>query len=175
MRLWGFFLVAVFLFSCSAGGFSETELNSLLSNERVFARNAAFSVLKPYGWLNVAENKYDVAELWLVKNDYSETISLNKINAPEKTTLDEIFAAAVRYRKINYGNRLNGFEKLETKIGEKNFPGFEYTDDKGKNVFVYLCEEDEFFIELVYETPEKKRPTIALAVLNSIKTDRTIK
>lgn len=169
MRLSEFFLIAAFLFSCSSGNYySERELKDFLTNERIYSQTGEFSVLKPYDWNSVKENKFNSKDLWLVKDDDGETITLNKINAKPDVTEHDVLLALINYRKINYGGKLNGFEQTEVRIGNKILRGFKYADDSGKNVFVYLCKKNNLTVEAVYETELKSFSPVVLAVLNSL-------
>ncbi len=170
LRLWGYILVAVFLFSCS-GGFSIADLQEHLSNERVFARSGDFSALVPKDWLPVTENKNNSANLWFVKKDYSETISINKIIIPQGIGYEEIFTVAVNYRKINYGGELKELKKFDVEIDGKKIKAFSYEDAEGKNVFVYLSAMKNFFLETVFSSNENEQSLVALAVVGSLKTN----
>ncbi len=168
-RLLSFMLLTAFLFSCSAQRYSVNELNDLLTNERITSPNAIFSVLRPHDWRGIYENKYNSAEIWLVKDDYSETLSLNRISLTKTTDVSVLLDAAIKYREINYGSELRDLQRITEIIDEEKIPGFKYANKKGKNVFTYLYTRNNFFVEATLTTSKNEVDPVVFAVLNSIK------
>jgi hypothetical protein len=107
-----------------------------LTNERTTSRDGSFSVNIPNGWFASKENSKNVIDLWLVKNDYSATISFIKIK-DRKLNLSEIVKNSLIFRKTN-GAVTKGTEKLLDYTFDKiSGQGFSYIDTNKRPVTVF--------------------------------------
>ena len=167
-RLWGLFLLAVFLLSCSGSNFFREDLNRYLTDKREYSTNFNFSILLAPGWAKIIDNKNYSSELWLVNSNMDEIISVNKINIVGNPGENTVLSLMKSWRVYNHREQSLSIANTEIFINQKKYSGFYYKNPQGKNVFVYLCDIDNSHFEYVYITERKVLSDEAVAMLSSI-------
>jgi hypothetical protein len=121
------FTVIFILQSCSVSKLYRKDFVKYLTNERTTSRDGNYSVNIPYGWFASKENSKNVIDLWLIKSDYSATISFVNIQSPE-LNLSQIANNSLIYRKTNgiVSKRTEKF--LDYFFDKMNAKGFSYID-----------------------------------------------
>ena len=176
MRLWGFFLLAAFLFSCSSSNYySHKELSKYLFGKREFSPDSEFSILLAPGWRKIIDNKSYSTNLWLVNKNTNETIHINKINTNRKIDDKTLLSLMKSYRINNYSKQLMNFQKNDIFLNHKKYSGFSYINQQEKKVFVYLCDIDNGYFEYVYITGKQTLSKEAAAMLSSIELNNKTK
>jgi len=113
-------LIIVFVFySCGSSPSNYIALQQL-SDNTAFSKTSKLYVKLPKGWFVAEENDCNCTELWIVKHDYSESITFKKINVDEETKKN------ISENKIQL---IAGYNKifLQTKFGKANI---EFIDEK---------------------------------------------
>jgi len=77
-------LLSTLLFSC-AGPASFYKFDSKLTSDIVVSKTTDLKVNVPHGWFTAEDNENEQIDLWLIKDDYSATISFIRINPDEET------------------------------------------------------------------------------------------
>ncbi len=175
-------LLLIFLFSCS-GPSSLYNFDAELSSDLASSKTTNLKVNIPRGWFTADDNRSEKIDLWLIKDDYSSTISFIRIN-PDKETMQELGENNIKkiqdYSKLN--NQLAHGDKfidlLKNEFFELNGRKFEVYQFAGKEflyrvaVFFY---KSNFFecIASVKPGPNQEEIskifTVQNAVLQSIK------
>ncbi len=169
-RLFSSILIAVFLFSCSSYQiFYTSELNKYLEPNRAYNYISSFSVRIPKGFFQVNDNRFYASDIWLVKKNYSETISVNKINTEKIFDESDVLDLLIKFRKMNYQQKLKNFNKFTFSIERKKIRGFKYVNNKNRYIFVLLYKVGKNFFEIVYTKNNDTFSSIPLAVINSLK------
>lgn len=176
-----YFFFALLFVSCSSSVPTTNDLNSLLSNETAKSQSSQLSVRIPNGWFTAADNQYNSIDLWLIKNDYSETLNFVPLNIDSKALsklgsdkLTLAVQASKDFKMAKYGRALKSFsDEKPFELNQKQFAAYKYTDDEGRDVRVVVFEYGSKFYE-VSAIPMKtsdisKLYRIQDSVLNSIK------
>ena len=87
----------IILFSCS-GPSSLYKFDTELTSDKANSKTTDLSVSIPRGWFTAEDNHDKKIDLWLIKDDYSATISFVRIN-PDKESLT--------------GSKRNGIKKIK--------------------------------------------------------------
>lgn len=149
------FLLTLF-YSCS------TTINSLynfdypLTSQKAYSKNTNISVNIPDGWFTAEENECKCIDLWLIKNDYSQSLNFTIINADDETRKNihtngilKLAEYSKLFVRAKSGNLFKGFFNEENfAIGKKQFYAYQYSDESGKNIRVVLFEHNNRFYEL---------------------------
>lgn len=77
-------LLLIFLYSCS-GPSSLYNFDAELTSDIAVSRTTELKVNIPRGWFTAEDNENEKIDLWLIKDDYSATISFVRINFDEET------------------------------------------------------------------------------------------
>ncbi len=130
------FSVLLILQSCSVNKIYRKDFVKYLTNERTTSRNGNYSVNVPTGWFASKENGKNIIDLWLIKDDYSATISFVNIKDDE-IDLSKIVDNSLTFRKTN-GTVTDGTDKLlEYSFNEITAEGFSYIDKSNHPVTVF--------------------------------------
>lgn len=114
-------LLLIFLFSCS-GPSSLYNFDAELTSDLAFSKTTDLKVNIPRGWFTADDNSDEKIDLWLIKDDYSSTISFIRIN-PDKETMQELKGNGIKkikdYSKLN--NRLAHRDKFIDLLKDEYF------------------------------------------------------
>ncbi len=148
-------IFAVVLSSCSTGITSLYTSDYPLSDEKAYSKTSNIYVNLPRDWFVAEDNECNCTDLWIVKNDYSASISFRKIN-PTKAVLDALgeneIEKVAEYDKIFIRIKLGkGFDKFSNEetfqVGSNTFTAFQYTNDKNQQVRVVVFKHYDKFYE----------------------------
>jgi hypothetical protein len=178
-------LIGVILLSISGcGGSNASMYNSdyPLTNELVKSRTSKLSAKIPTGWFAADDNECNCIDLWLIKNDYSATLSFISLNIDStavkeeasKSELEKVLSISKTFKKAKYGSSLKTFSNEEFFANEKNqFAAYEYMDSQNRLTRVVLFRYNNKYYELtavpVKDQPSQELYKIQNAVLSSIK------
>jgi len=131
-------------------------VNSLLTNETAKSQSSQLSVRIPNGWFTATDNEYNYIDLWLIKDDYSETLNFIALNLDSKSLhetgndeLSSALQASKDFKTARYGKSLKGFTDEEHfELNKKKFAAYRYTDEAGRNVRVVVFEYGSKFYEV---------------------------
>lgn len=145
----------IFFYSCSTAIKSLYSFDYPLTSKKAYSKNSNISVYIPDGWFTAEDNECKCLEIWLIKNDYSQSLNFAVINTDEKTKRSiqkNGIAKLAEYNKIfvktKLGNLFKGFFKEENfVIGNKQFYAYQYYDNN-KVVRIILFEHNNRFYEL---------------------------
>ena len=146
----------IVLSSCSTGVTSiSTQASEYpLSNEKAYSKTSNIYIDLPYGWFVAEDNECNCTDLWIVKDDYSGSISFRKINLDEETLHDlsgneteKIAAYSKIFVRTILGKNFDKFSGEETfKLGEKTFSAFRYVNEKNQRIRAVIFKHfDDFF------------------------------
>ncbi len=142
-------VVSLYIFqSCSSNRFLENDFNKYLTNERFSSQDTSFSVTIPQGWFGTKDNVKKVTDLMLVKNDYSASIFINKINTWQSNyDLEAIGNMSLNFREINNSNSLTNLKLSKGYLGKTPFYRFSYSDKDKNFVTVYEIKKNSNIFE----------------------------
>lgn len=149
------FILLVF-YSCSTAVNSLYEFDYPLTSRKAYSKNTNISVSIPDGWFTAEDNECKCIDLWLIKDDLSQSLNFNIINTDEKTVSDireKGLGSLTEYNMIfvraKLGSSFKGFLNEETfEMGKKQFYAYQYSDDSGRTVRVVLFGHNNRFYEL---------------------------
>lgn len=138
-----------------------TSLNSLysfdypLTSQKAYSKNTNLSVNIPKGWFTAEDNECNCIDLWLIKDDFSQSLNFSIINVDEQTQNDirkSGIQKLVEYNKIftraKFGKEFKGFLNEENFIiGDRQFFAYQYHDNRDKIVRVVIFQLDNLFYE----------------------------
>jgi hypothetical protein len=145
-KLFLFIMLPLILSSCSGGLTSIYDSDSPLSDEIARSDKIPLTVTVPQDWFTAVDNECGCIDLWLIKNDYSETLKFVSLN------LDSLSSARIKtegiaalaglskeFKKAKYGKDLKGFINEEIfEINKNEFAAYQYFDSENHNVRVVV-------------------------------------
>ena len=146
-----------FLQSCSESRYLRSDFMQYLTNERFSSGDGFFSVNVPLGWFGTEDNSKNIADLMLVKEDYSAAIFVNKISAAQtKPDLQRIMNMAISFRKVNNDGDLRNLKKFKGFFGKEPYFGFSFEDSEKNFVAVYDIKKNNNIFEATLINFDKK-------------------
>ena len=154
MKRFALIICTVALCSCSTGINSVSTTNYPLSNEKAYSKTSNIYVDLPDGWFVAEDNECNCTDLWIVKDDYSASISFRKINLDEETLnnlsgnkTEKVAGYCKIFIRTKLGESFDKFFNEETfHLGEKTFTAFRYVNDKNQTVRAVVFKHyDDFF------------------------------
>jgi len=155
MKLFASLICSIALCSCSAGITSLPTSDYPLSNEKAYSKTSNIYVNLPNGWFVAEDNECNCTDLWIVKDDYSASISFRKINLDKETLNDltgnetgkvagytKIFIRAILGKDFD---KFSGEENFG--LGNRTFSAYRYTNDKNQPVRVVVFKHYNYFYE----------------------------
>lgn len=149
-------LIPLIFYSCSTAVKSLYEFDYPLTSRKAYSKNTNISVSIPDGWFTAEDNECKCIDLWLIKNDLSQSLNFTVIN-PDEKTVNEIrengLSKLSEYNRIfvraRLGNSFKGFLNEESfELDKKQFHAYQYSDDSGRIVRVVLFGHNNRFYEL---------------------------
>lgn len=129
--------ISILLFSCS-GPSSLYNFDTTLTNDVANSRTTDLQVNIPRGWFTAEDNENEEIDLWLVKDDYSATISFVRIN-PDEETLKGIRKSEIKtVKKYSFlNNQLAHRDKFidllkneSFEVGDREIEVYQYAGSK---------------------------------------------
>jgi len=149
-------LTLLSLTGCGGGNASIYNSDYPLTNEIAKSKTSKLSVKLPAGWYAADDNENNFIDLWLVKSDYSATLSFIPLNVdPEavkeadKSELESVLNISKTFKKAKYGTSLKAFTNEEIfKINNDEYGAYEYTDSQNRLIRVVLLKFNNKYYEL---------------------------
>lgn len=134
--------------SCTTAVRSIYDFDYPLTSEIANSYDSKISVRIPEGWFTAIDNECNCIDLWLIKNDYTQSLNLTLLNLDDATKSDIRklgFKKLVDYSKIfvrvKLGNSFKGFFNEESfEISSNFFAGYQYLDKESIPVRVIVFE-----------------------------------
>jgi len=179
-KLSAFIFSLLLFYSCSSAIKSIYDSNYPLTSQKAYSKNTNISVNIPDGWFTAEDNDCNCIDLWLIKDDFSQSLNFSIINVDEQTKNDirkNGIQKLAEYDKIfikaKIGNSFKDFFNEENfVIGSKQFYAVQYLYDNNI-VRIILFEHNNRFYELtaISKDPNKYEElwVIQNTVLTSIK------
>ncbi len=150
------FFSSLLFVRCSTSVSTTNDSNYPLTNETARAQTSQLSVKIPHGWFNAIDNEFNYIDLWLVKNDYSETLNFVALNlkskSPDELSNDKLSSAlqaSKDFKIAKYGKALKEFSDEERfELNKKWFVSYRYIDNLGRNVRVVVFEYGSKYYEV---------------------------
>jgi len=105
-------ILILVLSGCGSSFNSLYESNYPLTSHRIFSRAGTLSVKVPEEWFAAEDNEKNIFDIWLVKNDYSASMSLVPLNIDEKISEEISISGVEGLLQIS-----KSFRKLESSFG----------------------------------------------------------
>lgn len=176
-------ILLLFLFSCSSSTSiykSDYPLTSDIAN----SESQTLTVNIPKGWFTADDNQENKSDLWLVRDDYSATISFTPIIFDEEikdrygnSNLSEIVNYSKLSQKLAHLNKFIDLLKNESfEMNGIKFNSYQFAGKQGNLYRVVVFEYGDHFYECIAvikppQSAEKKNEIFSTqnSVLNSIK------
>ena len=122
------------MISCGGGIASIYQTDYPLSKEMAYSKTSNLYVNLPSGWFTAEDNEYNCIDLWIVKNNYSQSITFRKMNLDEavqkeigENGLDKIAFYSKTFTKVKLGKDFSSFSNEEIfEMNGKTFAAYEY-------------------------------------------------
>lgn len=174
--------IIVFFYSC-AGPSSLYEVDYPLLPDLTESKTTDLKVHIPRGWFTAEDNRKEIIDLWLVRDDYNASISFITINPDEETIKS---SAKSILQKIENYSRLNNkiahqnkfIDLLKNEVFEMNgreFRAYQFNGSGNLYRVVVFKYKGKYFESIAAIKPGQSSETIAQiftvqnSVLNSIK------
>ena len=150
------FLSSLLFVRCSSSVTTTNDSNYPLTNEIAKSQTSQLSVKIPQGWFTATDNECNCIDLWLIKNDYSETLNFVSLNLDMKSLhemsndgLSSAVRASKDFKIAKYGKSLKRFtDEKHFELNKKQFAAYQYIDDAGRNIRVVVFEYGPKFYEV---------------------------
>ena len=148
-------LIGLIMFSCGGSSASVYKSAIQLTKENVHSKISGINVNLPLNWFAADDNECNCTDIWLVKNDYSNSISIRKINTDAKT-LDDIIKQGIGYAvylskmfvKSKLGINYDNFSGEETyNLNGRLLSSYQYNNKVGNKIRVVVFEYEGKFYE----------------------------
>jgi hypothetical protein len=142
---------------CGGGNSSIYSFDYPLTNETAKSKTSKLSVKMPSGWYTADDNENNFIELWLVKNDYSATLSFIPLNMDQETLkedtgkseLETAISTSKTFKKAKYSSTLKAITNEEIfTIDTNQYGAYEYTDSQNRLVRVVVLKYNNRYYEL---------------------------
>lgn len=148
-------IIFVFMISCGGGIASIYQRDYPLSKEMAYSKTSNLYVNLPSGWFSAEDNEYNRTDLWIVKNDYSESITFRKMNLDETVQkeidgngLDKITFYSKTFTKVKLGKDFSNFSNEEVfEMNGKTFAAYEYLNKNHIPVRVVVFRQYDKYYE----------------------------
>ena len=176
-------ILLMLLFSCS-GSASLYESDYPLTSDAAYSESQKLTVNIPKGWFTADDNQENKSDLWLIKEDYSATISFTPIIFDEEikdrygnSNLSEIVNYSKLSQKLAHLNEFIDLLKNESfEMNGMKFSFYQFAGKHGNLYRVVVFEYSDHFYECIAaikppQSNEKKNEIFSIqnSVLNSIK------
>lgn len=174
-------LFAAVLVSCSSADKSIYDFDYPLTAEQAHSSSAVITVSVPGGWFSALDNDCNCRDLWLVKNDYTASISFSVINPDSLTRTgiakDELAGIAELsrdFKRIKYGEKFREYGSPESfSVNSIKFYSYQYYAAEGlpARVVVFKFNDRYFECSANYSSEDSGKELFAVqnSVLLSIK------
>lgn len=148
--------VTLILYSCSPSLNSIYKFDYPLTQQSAFSKTTNISVKLPDGWFTAEDNECKCIDLWLIRNDYQQSLNFSSIHVDEATRknilqngIEKLAALSKISIKAKLGKYFKGFFNDEVfELNGKRFSAYEYENTEGIINRVVLFEHKNNFYEL---------------------------
>ena len=147
-------ILVVVLVSCTSSRYSTYDSDYPLTNEIAKSKSGVLNVRIPQGWYSVLENDGKGIDLWLVKEDYSASLSFMAFNINSElqrsgNTLESIlnFSKILKEKTLIEPFKQVG-EDESFRINSFNCTGYKYYSNEGLLSRVVVFSYQEKYYEL---------------------------
>ncbi|MDQ7817842.1 MAG: hypothetical protein RDU14_12525 [Melioribacteraceae bacterium] len=173
-----FIVFVLLLHSCSAVVKSIYDFDYPLKSETAYSNNSNISVKIPEGWFTAVDNECNCIDLWLIKDDYTQSLNFTLINLDE-VTRNEVKTSGIKrvadyckiFVRVKLGNSFKGFSGEESfELNGNLFFAYQYLDKDDKPVRVVVFEHQKRFYELTAISKESGNFEQLFSIQNSVLT-----
>lgn len=158
-----------FLISCSASKDEQISYDNFLLKEKITSNSKLFTISSPKKWFVAQENKTNSKDIWLIKDDYSSSITINPISVENNFTT---FEDVLKFLKISkqVSDNPSKIENLEFNSRITTIAGFKYTNSIGNLQTILLVYKNSRIFEafLSEKTLNQENLNTLLAICNSL-------
>lgn len=170
------FLSSFFFVRCSSSVTTTNDFDYPLTNEIAESKTTRLSVKIPQGWFTATDNECNCIDLWLIKDDYSETLNFVSLNLDTKSRrepgsdgLSAALQASKDFKIAKYGKSLKGFtDEKHFDLNKKQFAAYQYIDDAERNIRVVVFEYGSKFYEVSAISLKTKNLSELYKIQNSV-------
>ncbi len=158
-------LLSLLIIGCSAGR-GVSEYQQYLTNETVRGNNSPITAKVPAGWYQALDNKDNLIDIWLIKEDNSALLNLMRINIDDASVKEAggtLLEASLKYSKTfkkasaDYTFELAGGDEY-TSIGSFDAGIYKYKTKSGAIARVLLFIHSGTVYELTALPAPKTNP-----------------
>lgn len=143
------------MISCGGGAASIYETDYLLSKEMAYSKTSNLYINLPSGWFSAEDNECNCTDLWIVKSNYSQSITFKKINLDETVQkeldgngLDKIAFYSKTFARVKLGRDFKNFSNEEVfEMNGKTFAAYEYLNKNQIPVRVVIFRQYDKYYE----------------------------
>lgn len=177
-KLFSLILVFLAVYSCSTALKSLYKFDYPLTPLKAYSKNTNISVSIPDDWFTAEDNECKCIDLWLIKNDLSQSLNFTVINPDEKTVnkirengLSKLAEYNRIFIRVRLGNSFKGFLNEENfELGNRQFHAYQYLDDAGRRVRVVLFGHNNRYYELTAISKDSDNYEQLWVIQNSVLT-----
>ncbi|MEW6508760.1 MAG: hypothetical protein AB1432_13550 [Bacteroidota bacterium] len=170
--------LSITCYACSTSLNSVYKFDYPLTQQRAFSKTTNISVKIPDGWFTAEDNECKCIDLWLIRNDYKQSLNFSLIHLDEETRknirqygLNKLTSYNKIFVKVKFGNSFEGLLHDEIfEINGKQFSAYEYIDKEGSRNRVVLFEHNNNFYELTAVSREHGNNEQLWVIQNSVLT-----
>ncbi len=150
------FFASLILYTCSPSLNSIYKFDYPLTQQSAFSKTTNISVKLPEGWFTAEDNECKCIDLWLIRNDYKQSLNFTSIHVNDITRknilqngIEKLAALSKISVKAKLGKYFKGFFNDEVfELNGKRFSAYEYENTEGIINRVVLFEYKNNFYEL---------------------------
>lgn len=169
-------LFAAVFVSCSSADKSIYNFDYPLTAEQAHSASGDITVSIPGGWFEALDNDCNCRELWLVKDDYSASISFSVINTDSltktgiaKNELAGIAELSRDFKKIKYGEKFREYGTPENfSVNSIKFYSYQYYAAEGLPARVVVFKFNDRYFECAANYSSENSGKELFAVQNSV-------
>lgn len=143
------------MISCGGGVASIYETDYPLSKEMAYSKTSNLYVNLPSGWFTAEDNECNCTDLWIVKGNYSQSITFKKINLDEavqkeigENGLDKIAFYSKTFARVKLGKDFKNFYNEEVfEMNGKTFTAYDYLNKNQIPVRVVVFRQYDKYYE----------------------------
>jgi hypothetical protein len=169
-------VVILYLNSCTTSLKSIYDFNYPLTSAIAYSYDSKISARIPEDWFTAIDNECNCIDLWLIKNDYTQSLNLTRLNLDDATK-SEIKKLGIKklvdyskiFVRVKLGNSFKGFFNEEFwEINGNSFAGYQYLDKESIQVRVIVFEHGDRYYEFTAISKESGNFEQLFNIQNSV-------
>lgn len=169
-------LLSVIVISCSAAVTSIYKFDYPMTPERAESLSGNFSAAVPQGWFTAVDNECNCRDLWIVRDDYSASISFSVIYMDSLTRaqisgneLEGIADISRDFKRIKFGKNFKEYGDPENfEIDSLKCSAYKYLDENNLPVRVVVFGIKEIYFECSANSTREISAAELFTVQNSV-------